>query len=134
MVNPSPVILRPPNYLPDPIWRFPNGGLRCRPCPQANDTVDVFWEGEQKFFRGLVEWCVGEKGLVVYEDGDEEEVDFGRMWWRKIVGDEELYEVKEGGEGESEDEEGDGVEGEEAEAEEKVRRRRTYYGFNCKAN
>lgn len=37
-----------------------------------------------------------ERGGVIYEDGDEEEVDWGRNWWRKVVGDGELVEVGEG--------------------------------------
>ncbi|GMI09895.1 hypothetical protein TrLO_g15287 [Triparma laevis f. longispina] len=96
VVKPSPLVLKPPNYLPDPIWRFPHGGLHGRRIPVTNETVEVYWEEERRFFKGLVEWTVGERGWVVYEDGDEEEVDWGRNWWRKVVGDEELVEVGEG--------------------------------------
>jgi len=57
---------------------MPGGGFLGRPPVAAGDVVEVFWEGEREWYKGVVMGMArgGKAGTVQYDDGDVEEVGF----------------------------------------------------------
>ena len=92
--SPSPRAAGPtaaPRRSPSPRAAAPDAGpsapARRAPSPRvaaneragggaawrAGDRVQVYWDGERRYFCGAVVWCRGSVCRVHYDDGDEEE-------------------------------------------------------------